>query len=148
MNTKSFAALAVIAALACSCGKAHTEGSPVIGPERRIAVGPLPGPKTATPLLQNPFGGDDGARAAGRQWFVRFNCSGCHGGHAGGGMGPSLRDTDWLYGSTDGAIFSSIAEGRGKGMPAWSGRVADEQIWQLVSYLHALRTSDEPEPPS
>ena len=63
-------------------------------------------------------------------------------------MGPSLRDVDWLYGSSDEAIFSSIAEGRGKGMPAWGSRIPDEQIWKLVSYIRSLRTASEPDPPT
>ena len=55
------------------------------------------------------------AIAEGRQLFVQMNCSGCHGGRAGGGMGPSLRDVDWIYGDTDAQIFDSIAEGRAHG---------------------------------
>ena len=62
----------------------------------------------------------------GRELFVRMNCSGCHGGRAGGGMGPSLRDEDWLYGNTDQQIFSTILEGRAHGMPSW-GTEADER---------------------
>ena len=34
-------------------------------------------------------------------------------------MGPSLRDADWIYGSSPANIYSSISEGRAKGMPAW-----------------------------
>ena len=59
----------------------------------------------------------------GRQLFVRFNCSGCHGGRAGGGMGPSLRDVDWIYGNNDAQLFSSITEGRAHGMPSWQTRL-------------------------
>jgi cytochrome c oxidase cbb3-type subunit 3 len=98
--------------------------------------------------MVNPYTEDDAARNEGRLWFIRFNCSGCHGGHAGGGMGPSLRDVDWVYGGSDAAVFSSISEGRSKGMPSWGGRIPDDQIWKLVTYIHSLRTANEPDPPT
>jgi cytochrome c oxidase cbb3-type subunit 3 len=63
-------------------------------------------------------------------------------------MGPSLRDVDWIYGGSDAAIFSSISEGRSKGMPSWGGHIPDEQIWKLVSYIHSLRTTNEADPPT
>ena len=97
--------------------------------------------------VANPYADDRTAPAEGRQLFVRFNCSGCHGGHAGGGMGPSLRDVDWLYGDGDAQIFSSIAEGRAHGMPSWEPRLTADQIWKLVTYIKSLRTPNEPQPP-
>ena len=83
----------------------------------------------------------------GRQLFVRFNCSGCHGGRGGGGMGPSVRDADWLYGQREAQIYSSIAEGRAHGMPSWQPRMTPDQIWKLVTYIKSLRTRNEPSPP-
>lgn len=85
--------------------------------------------------------------ADGRALFVRMNCSGCHGGRAGGGMGPSLRDEDWLFGNTDAQIFSTIAEGRAHGMPSWSTKLTTEQVWKLVTYIKSLRTANEPQRP-
>jgi cytochrome c oxidase cbb3-type subunit 3 len=117
-------------------------------PVMRTPVGPVPGPPRAMSRPANPYAGDRGARGEGRDLFVRFNCSGCHGGHAGGGMGPSLRDVDWLYGASDAQIFSSIAEGRAHGMPAWGIQLNDDQIWKLVAYIKTLRTPDEANPPS
>jgi cytochrome c oxidase cbb3-type subunit 3 len=117
-------------------------------PAMRTPVGPVPGPPRATPRAINPYANDRGARREGRDLFVRFNCSGCHGGHAGGGMGPSLRDVDWLYGASDAQIFSSIAEGRAHGMPAWGIQLNDDQIWKLAAYIRTLRTPDEAQPPS
>jgi len=119
------------------------------------AVGPIPGPATdRVPGLRadelsadNPYVDDRTAAAEGRQLFVRFNCSGCHGGRAGGGMGPSLRDVDWIYGKRDAQVYSSIAEGRAHGMPSWQPRLTADQIWKLVAYIKALRTSHEPQPP-
>jgi cytochrome c oxidase cbb3-type subunit 3 len=116
-------------------------------PAIRTPVGPVPGPVANPPRIENPFGGNVAAMAEGRELFVRMNCSGCHGGHAGGGMGPSLRDADWIYGSTDAQIFSSIAEGRAHGMPAWGTKLQDDQLWKLVAYIKSMRTPQEPAPP-
>lgn len=110
-------------------------------------VGPIPGPRRAHAAAENPYAGDGSALQSGRKLFVAFNCAGCHGGHAGGGMGPSLRDEDWIYGSEAADIFDSIAEGRAHGMPAWGTLLPPQYIWQLVSYIQALRTPQEPEPP-
>ena len=144
------AALAAIATagLTLGCGRppgdlaASSAPPPIFTP-----VGPVPGPTENPPRVQNPYAKDRGAMGEGRQLFVRFNCSGCHGGRAGGGMGPSLRDVDWLYGSTDAQIFSSIAQGRAHGMPAWGTKISEDQIWKLVAYVKSLRTPDEPQPP-
>jgi cytochrome c oxidase cbb3-type subunit 3 len=111
-------------------------------------IGPVPGPPASAPQKpSNPHAEDAQGIADGRRLFVRFNCSGCHGGRGGGGMAPSLRDPTWLYGSDDADIFDSIAQGRGKGMPAWRSRVNPDDIWKLVAYIKSMRTDQEPEPP-
>ena len=110
-------------------------------------VGPVPGVVKQPSQRTNPYAHDRVALAEGRKLFVEYNCSGCHGGHAGGGMGPSLRDPRWIYGSTDAEIFDSIARGRAHGMPAWGTKVPEEQIWKLVAYIKSLRTPLEPDPP-
>jgi cytochrome c oxidase cbb3-type subunit III len=110
-------------------------------------VGPVPGGQ-GTPIGQtNPYEGNPVALQDGRRLFDWYNCSGCHGGHAGGGMGPSLRDKIWLYGDSDAQIFNSIASGRSQGMPSWGSKIPQDQIWQLVAYIKSLRTPAEPDPP-
>jgi len=150
------ASLALVVALGgtASCRPAAEAAAPSYAPAihataAQTAVGPVPGPGSADTATgwRNPYHGVRGAMAEGRDLFVRFNCSGCHGGRAGGGMGPSLRDVDWLYGRTDAQIFSSIAQGRAHGMPAWGVMVTEDQIWKLVTYVQSLRTPDEPHPP-
>jgi cytochrome c oxidase cbb3-type subunit 3 len=91
-----------------------------------------------------PFHGDPRQAQAGRTTFIEYNCYGCHGGLAGGAMGPSLRDTVWKYGGTDSAISMSIRDGRPMGMPTWKPMLADSQIQNLVTYIRSLRTSAEP----
>jgi len=118
--------------------------APAVG---QITIGPIPGGGNEPAQPTNPLANDRPSLQEGRKLFVEYNCSGCHGGHAGGGMGPSLRDPVWIYGSSDAAIFDSIARGRGQGMPAWGTKVPQQQIWQLVAYIKSLRTPQEPDPP-
>lgn len=138
-----------ILALVCVSCRSQTADSAPSGAAAFVGVpvGPVPGGGGVAAQPINPFGNDRSAAEAGRKLFVQYNCYGCHGGHAGGGMGPSLRDQAWLYGSTDAEIFSSIAEGRSKGMPAWGTKLPADQIWQLVSYIKTLRTPQEAQPP-
>jgi cytochrome c oxidase cbb3-type subunit 3 len=138
-------AAAALAVLAAGCGRSRSEAAEGRLPGRQ-PVGPMPGAGEA-PTAQNPLGDDAAARAEGRKLFFRYNCAGCHGDHGGGGMGPSLRDVDWLYGSDPGRVFDSIASGRAHGMPAWGTRIPEKHIWELVAYVRSLRTKDEPEPP-
>ncbi|HEX3848602.1 MAG TPA: cytochrome c [Steroidobacteraceae bacterium] len=74
---------------------------------------------------------------AGRRLFQQYNCSGCHS-NGGGGMGPSLMDDEWIYGSRLEQIHQTLVEGRPNGMPAWGGKVPDEQLWQLAAYVRSL----------
>jgi cytochrome c oxidase cbb3-type subunit 3 len=78
------------------------------------------------------------AVSQGKRLFRWFNCSGCHGGGGGGGMGAPLMDEGWRYGHEPAAIYASIVEGRPNGMPAFGGRIADDQVWQLVAYVRSL----------
>jgi cytochrome c oxidase cbb3-type subunit 3 len=146
----------LVALVVSGCGRTPPSGGTTAAPAATAtAIGPVPGPFTDAGGMAsepngsgNPYAQDRTAMAEGRQLFIRFNCSGCHGGRAGGGMGPSLRDVDWLYGSGDAQLYSSIAEGRAHGMPSWQPRLTPDQIWKLVTYLKALRTRNEPNPPS
>jgi len=150
MRWPAFALLTATIAFADGCKERSADilgsgGAPVPVP---TAVGPVPGPHNGTAPTMNPFANDRAAAGEGRRLFNRFNCSGCHGDHAGGGMGPSLRDADWLYGNADAQIFSSITEGRAHGMPTWAPKISADQTWQLVTYIKSLRTSLEPQPPT
>jgi cytochrome c oxidase cbb3-type subunit 3 len=93
-------------------------------------------PRRAT--LANPFEGNAQRIAEGGKLFVAYNCMDCHGADGAGAMGPSLQDGRWHFGGTPGEVFESIYQGRPDGMPAWGGRISDEEIWRLVSYIRAL----------
>jgi cytochrome c oxidase cbb3-type subunit 3 len=77
------------------------------------------------------------AISEGQRLFEWFNCSGCHA-HGGGSMGPALMDAQWIYGKAPDQIFSTIVQGRPNGMPAFGGRIPNQQVWQLVAYVRSL----------
>ena len=146
MTIKLAAAIAMCVVMG-ACGDSPPHGGSTAAPPTLPAVGPIPGPSASTNPTVNPYANDRTAMGEGRQLFVRFNCSGCHGGRAGGGMGPSLRDVDWIYGNDDAQVFSSIAEGRAHGMPSWQPRLTADQTWKIVTYIRSLRTRNEPQAP-
>jgi cytochrome c oxidase cbb3-type subunit 3 len=73
----------------------------------------------------------------GKRLFQQYNCSGCHS-NGGGGMGPSLMDDEWIYGGRLAQIHQTLVEGRPNGMPAWGGKVPDQQLWQLSAYVRSM----------
>lgn len=74
----------------------------------------------------------------GQRLYGWMNCSGCHGSAGGGGMGPSLMDAKWRYGSSMADIVRTIDGGRPNGMPAFHDRLTGQQMWQLAAYVRTL----------
>ncbi|MBL0170579.1 MAG: c-type cytochrome [Gemmatimonadaceae bacterium] len=100
---------------------------------------PIGWPTVGVPLaLTNPFEHDAKALATGAKLYIAYNCIDCHGAEGSGSMGPSLADGRWHFGGRDGEVFESIYQGRPEGMPAWGGRIANDQIWMLVAYVRSL----------
>jgi len=73
----------------------------------------------------------------GKRLFRWYNCSGCHAG-GGGGIGPPLIDARWRYGGETSQIVQSILHGRPGGMPAFAGRIPDEQAWKIAAYVRSM----------
>jgi len=48
-------------------------------------------------------------------------------------------DRVWIYGDDPASLYSTIVGGRPNGMPAWRGKIPDYQVWQLVTYVEAMR---------
>ncbi len=92
--------------------------------------------------LANPFEHDKQATATGGKLFVAYNCIDCHGADGSGAMGPSFADGRWHFGGAPAEVFESIYEGRPDGMPAWGGRISNDQIWMLTAYVRSLSTKD------
>lgn len=157
--TSIAASAALLAAAACTQSPAPSNANATVTTASTGAVayhitptasnGVEPGihPSVIFGDIRNPYAGNVDAATEGRQLFVQYNCSGCHGGRAGGAMGPSLRDSLWAYGNSDAQLFGTIVEGRPAGMPAWGGRIPPDQIWKLITYIRTLGTPQEPDPP-
>ena len=73
----------------------------------------------------------------GKRLYRWYNCSGCHA-MGGGGMGPPLMDDKWIYGHEPDQIYATIMNGRPNGMPAFRGRIPQEEVWQLVGYVRSM----------
>jgi len=78
------------------------------------------------------------ALSEGQRLYQRMNCAACHAVNGGGAIGPALSDDAWIYGWQPQVIFDSIVHGRPNGMPAFSGRIPDYQVWQMVAYVRSL----------
>jgi len=103
-----------------------------------IAVSELQaGPHTPPVEVQNPYEGNAYGISEGQRLYEWYNCGGCHF-RGGGGIGPPLMDREWIYGGQPANIFATILEGRPNGMPSWRGRIATNQIWEIVAYVQSL----------
>lgn len=92
--------------------------------------------------LKSPVGDSPEAAQRGMRFFTAFNCIGCHASNGGGGMGPALSNSAFIYGSEPENIFLTIYQGRPRGMPAWGSMLPDTAIWDLVAYVRSI--SKEP----
>jgi mono/diheme cytochrome c family protein len=82
---------------------------------------------------------DDGNPIEGRRIFVRENCYSCHGGFAGGGFCPSLREDR----PDESDVRHAVEEGTENGMPRFP-HLRERDIVNLCSYFQSLRTRREP----
>lgn len=93
-------------------------------------------PQQRTPVL-GPYDENAWGIGEGKRLYQAYNCNGCHA-QGGGGIGPALMDNKWIYGFDPEQIHSTIVQGRPNGMPAFGGRIPDQQIWQIVAYVQSL----------
>jgi cytochrome c oxidase cbb3-type subunit 3 len=98
----------------------------------------FPGAVPVNPSVVNPVAGDPEAVQRGMTYFNQMNCIGCHAPNGAGGMGPSLSNATFFYGSAPENIYLSILQGRPDGMPAWGGMLPDQVIWDLVAYIQSI----------
>jgi cytochrome c oxidase cbb3-type subunit III len=104
-----------------------------------------PGPASRDPDVTHPYLNNAWAGAEGKTLYEQWNCAGCHSPRGGGGMGPSLMDSAWIYGSDPENVFQTISQGRPQGMPAFGSRVAPPEIWKLVAYVRSLSGLNAPD---
>jgi len=82
---------------------------------------------------------NDGNPREGRRIFLRENCYGCHGGRAGGGMCPSLREDR----PDEDDVRRVVRNGTPSGMPRFP-ELDEEDIRNLAAYFDTLRSDEEP----
>ena len=144
------AAIAVANCIASGCTDSSAQSAPrytdggdrlrmVFHEEHLVAGLPMSGQQV---VLRNPFEGDARAIATGKKLFVTYNCVDCHGADGAGAMAPTFQDGRWHFGGSPSAVFESIYQGRPEGMPSWGGRITNDQIWMLTSYVRSLPVAD------
>jgi mono/diheme cytochrome c family protein len=97
--------------------------------------------------LKNPVRATDTSIAAGKKLYDA-QCASCHGttgkgdGKGGALLKPppsDMTDANWKHGSSDGEIFVLIRDGaKQTGMRGYGGRIADNDIWNIVNYVRTL----------
>lgn len=135
------AALLVLAAAACEReARRFHETPPGATAEGFVTLNDQvqPGPMIVDPEMRHPFERNAWAVTEGQNLYSQMNCAGCHSPGGGGGMGPSLIDSVWIYGAEPENIFQTIVQGRPNGMPAFRGRIGNAEVWKLVAYIRAM----------
>jgi cytochrome c551 len=72
----------------------------------------------------------------GRRAWLKFNCYGCHGMRAQGGMGPDVQHES-------GEVAEAI-RGEGGGMPSFTTLLTPTDITNLRAYLRSIGITSEP----
>ena len=108
--------------------------------------------------LKSPFQDFKKVAEEGHQKFMSAGCNGCHGGTGGGGMGPPLTNSVWVYGSDDDTLFRLISLGSDelkkmgftrKGsenvvgpMPPMGGVLKDpDSVWKVIAWIRSINPS-------
>ena len=79
------------------------------------------------------------ANKLGKSLYASY-CTTCHGSDARGATGyPNLTDSDWLWGSSEAAITSTLKNGRNGVMPAFAPALGGEQgVDNMIKYVQSL----------
>ena len=139
----ALAALALLAGTACDREERRfREVPPAASPANLVTLNDQvqPGPVLLDPEMVNAYERNAWAVSEGEQLYNQFNCAGCHAPGGGGGFGPPLIDSLWIYGSEPENIYESIVEGRPNGMPSFRGRLGSPEVWKLAAYVRSLNS--------
>jgi mono/diheme cytochrome c family protein len=111
------------------------------------------GSAPAARTIKNPVASSATSTTAGAAAYKKY-CAFCHGADAKGNgplapkdaKPPDLTDATWDRGSTDGEIFTAIANGGGTNskMIAFKGKMPDQDIWHIVNFLRSLGPKGAP----
>ncbi len=112
----------------------------------------------AAKQLKNPVPSTPASVSAGETAYKTY-CALCHGNDAKGNgplappnsNPPSLVDATWVHGSSEGEIFSVIANGPPPAAPGappkmvgFKGAIPDRDIWNIVNYLRSIGPKTAP----
>ena len=128
----------VVACREQAAERAVPAGSPVEDTAALRTSDIAAGGARADVAMRNPYADDANAVAEGRTLYNAMNCSGCHGGAGGGGIGPPLADADWIYGGQAENIVEAILKGRPNGMPAFGQRLPAAEAWKIAAFVATL----------
>jgi cytochrome c oxidase cbb3-type subunit 3 len=136
------AAALLTAALLAGCHRGSGQGMPAEQPDHFGVIDSALTPGVGKSLVSDDpraaqYYDNPDAVTTGARLFAQYNCNGCHS-SGGGGMGPDLMDGAWIYGSRLAQIHQTLVEGRPNGMPAWGGKIPDQELWQLATYVRSL----------
>lgn len=83
----------------------------------------------------------DAALATAGTTVFAENCVACHG-EDGKGMrdfgAPNLTDAIWLYGGSVATLTETVTKARYGVMPAWTGKLSEDEIRAVATYVHSL----------
>ena len=83
----------------------------------------------------------DAALATAGQTVFLDNCAACHTETGGGDRAqgaPALNDAIWLYGGDRETIHTTVFGARFGVMPAWAGRLSEDEVRAVATYVHSL----------
>ncbi len=178
--TRRVLSMAVFAALATACTMMPHGSAPATATPKP-AVAPTAAAKPAGPAapidytkikpidlvnsspkgkLHNPYKDTQADIVAqGKQHFMAYGCSGCHGGGGGGGMCPPLINDVWVYGGDDDTLFRLVTLGSiglqqhgymriGQEnvvgpMPPFGGIIKNaDDLWKIFAFLRSRYDGD------
>jgi mono/diheme cytochrome c family protein len=95
--------------------------------------------------MKNPVAKSEAGTKTGMDLYTK-NCASCHGkaGLGDGVKARALKDFPGDFskaafqGQTDGDLFFKTKMGRGE-MPKYEGKLADNDIWNIVNYMRTLK---------
>lgn len=94
--------------------------------------------KTFKQTGHNPYNGDEDAIRVGENLFSTA-CSGCHGHHLEGKLGPALGDDYWTYpqGRTDKGLFEIIYDGARSMMGPQRNNLSINEMLQVMAFVRS-----------
>jgi cytochrome c(L) len=99
--------------------------------------------RNEAPKKLNKYTGNAEAIKEGRDLYLKYGCSGCHGVGGGGGMGPPLTDDVWKFGSSDEILFKLIkGQLADATMPKVGEQLTDDQVWKIIAYIRSVYAGD------